>query len=297
MESLNSNSQERKLQLSQLLVKQRQSYCMYWLEQLEIHLRDLYLDNSSHAIDAFKPAFHTFFGEEHETFRFKMFYNLDQLRGCDLKERTFMRNLDRLEWAIFRAVIAYGVLRMKEDEVNALKQTEKSLNKAIPHEHEIDKSFKLQSKDVQMQEGKVDMESSGTMLDEQDTSSRSRNDADTEDAVIRPVNDQVPLVESKDVQMQEGKVDMESSGTMLDEQDTSSMSRNDADTEDAVIRPVNDQVPLVEVQLTVQHDTLVNEQQHSVQSEPIYDKYLLEKVDRNTTLDTTDMSHRGGEID
>ncbi|GKF58802.1 hypothetical protein Tco_0172339 [Tanacetum coccineum] len=80
MESLNSNSQERKLQLSQLLVKQRQSYCMYWLEQLEIHLRDLYLDNSSHAIDAFKPAFHTFFGEEHETFRFKMFYNLDQLR-------------------------------------------------------------------------------------------------------------------------------------------------------------------------------------------------------------------------
>ncbi|GJV67022.1 hypothetical protein Tco_1482531 [Tanacetum coccineum] len=350
MESLNSNSQERKLQLSQLLVKQRQSYCMYWLEQLEIHLRDLYLDNSSHAIDAFKPAFHTFFGEEHETFRFKMFYNLDQLRlqlerenlhevnamtclealRTQFKEffaskgvnssdhlnqcwqqdfekytlcepetyrRDLLRNLDRLEWAIFRAVIAYGVLRMKEDEVHALKQTEKSLNKAIPHEHEIDKSFKLQSKDVQMQEGKVDMESSGTMLDEQDTSSRSRNDADTEDAVIRPVNDQVPLVESKDVQMQEGKVDMESSGTMLDEQDTSSMSRNDADTEDAVIRPVNDQVPLVEVQLTVQHDTLANEQQHSVQSEPIYDTHLLEKVDRNTIPDSTNMCHRGGEIE
>ncbi|GKD80065.1 hypothetical protein Tco_1342686, partial [Tanacetum coccineum] len=271
MESLNSNSQERKLQLSQLLVKQRQSYCMYWLEQLEIHLRDLYLDNSSHAIDAFKPAFHTFFGEEHETFRFKMFYNLDQLRlqlerenlhevnamtclealrtqfkeffaskgvnssdhlnQCwqqDFKEymlcepetyrRGLLRNLDRLEWAIFRAVIAYGVLRMKEDE-------------------------------------------------------------------------------SKDVQMQEGKVDMESSRTMLDEQDTSSMSRNDADTEDAVIRPVNDQVPLVEVQLTVQHDTLVNEQQHSVQSEPIYDKHLLEKVDRNTIPDSTNMCHRGGEIE
>ncbi|GKG22353.1 hypothetical protein Tco_0387656, partial [Tanacetum coccineum] len=134
--------------------------------------------------------------------------------------------------------------------VHALKQTEKSLNKAIPHEHEIDISFKLQSKDVQMQEGKVDMESNGTMLDEHDTSSRSRNDADTEDAVIRPVNDQVPLVESKDVHRQEGKVDMESSGTMSDEQDTSIRSRNDADTEDAVIRPVNNQVPLVEVQLT-----------------------------------------------
>ncbi|GKC02524.1 hypothetical protein Tco_0994134 [Tanacetum coccineum] len=231
---------------------------MYWLEQLEIHLRDIYLDNSSHAIDAFKPAFHTFFGEEHETFRFKMFYNLDQLRlqlerenlhevnAMTCLEALRTQNLDRLEWAIFRAVIAYGILCMKEDEVNALKQTEKSLNKTIPHEHEIDKSFKLQPKDVQMQEGKVDMESSGTMLDEQDTSS---------------------------------------------------MSRNDADTEDAVIRPVNDQVPLVEVQLTVQHDTLVNEQQHSVQSKPIYDKHLLEKVDRNTIPDSTNMCHRGGEIE
>ncbi|GKB37536.1 hypothetical protein Tco_0882478, partial [Tanacetum coccineum] len=272
---------------------------MYWLEQLEIHLRDIYLDNSSHAIDAFKPAFHTFFGEEHETFRFKMFYNLDQLRlqlerenlhevnamtclealrtqfkeffaskgvnssdhlnQCwqqDFEEYTLcepetyrrglLRNLDRLEWAIFRAVIAYGVLRMKEDEVNALKQTEKSLNKAIPHEHEIDKSFKLQSKDVQMQEGKVDMESSGTMSDEQDTSSRSRNDADTEDAVIRPVNDQVPLVE---------------------------------------------------VQLTTPHNVLVNEQHHSVQSEPSYDTHLLEKVDSNTIPDSTNMCHRGGEIE
>ncbi|GJZ34703.1 hypothetical protein Tco_0580520, partial [Tanacetum coccineum] len=179
------------------------------------HLRDLYLDNSSHAIDAFKPAFHTFFGEEHETFRFKMFYNLDQLR-----------------------------LQLERENLHEVKEG-----------------------------------------------------SDTEDAVIRPVNDQVPLVESKDVQMQEGKVDMESSGTMLDEQDTSSMSRNDADTEDAVIRPVNDQVPLVEVQLTVQHDTLVNEQQHSVQSEPIYDTHLLEKVDRNTIPDSTNMCHRGGEIE
>ncbi|GJV91992.1 hypothetical protein Tco_1539805, partial [Tanacetum coccineum] len=279
--------------------------CFYSVSYLLMHLNTAFhtisLVRSMETFSTFEPKFKEFFVH----------------KGTG----DLLRNLDRLEWAIFRAVIAYGVLRMKEDEVHALKQTEKSLNKAIPHEHEIDISFKLQSKDVQMQEGKVDMESNGTMLDEQDTivqmqevkvliwkvgktmleragiSSRSRKDAYTEDAVIRPVNDQVPLVESKDVQMQEGKVDMESSGTMLDEQDTSSMSRNDADTEDAVIRPVNDQVPLVEVQLTVQHDTLVNEQQHSVQSEPIYDKHLLEKVDRNTILDSTNMCHRGGEID
>ncbi|GJT74681.1 hypothetical protein Tco_1041406 [Tanacetum coccineum] len=63
--------------------------------------------------------------------------------------------------------------------------------------------------------------------------SRSGKDTHAENANINSVNDQVSLVESKDVQIQEGKVDMESSGTMLDEQDTSSRFRNDADTEDA----------------------------------------------------------------
>ncbi|GKB38178.1 hypothetical protein Tco_0883120, partial [Tanacetum coccineum] len=80
MESSNSNSKERELQLTQRLAKQRHSHCMAWFEQLETHLHDLYLNSSSHAVDAFKPAFHSLFGEEHQTFRLKMFHNLDQLR-------------------------------------------------------------------------------------------------------------------------------------------------------------------------------------------------------------------------
>ncbi|GJU35945.1 hypothetical protein Tco_1184299 [Tanacetum coccineum] len=72
MESLNSNSKEREMQLTQRLVKQRHSHCMAWFEQLETHLRDLYLNSSPHAVDAFKPAFHSFFGEEHQTFRLKI---------------------------------------------------------------------------------------------------------------------------------------------------------------------------------------------------------------------------------
>ncbi|GJV73981.1 hypothetical protein Tco_1493976 [Tanacetum coccineum] len=63
------------------------------------------------------------------------------------------------------------------------------------------------------------------------------------------------------------------------------------------IRPVNDQVPSAEVHLTAEHNVLANEQQHTDQSEPIYDTYLLEKVDSNTIHDSTNMSHRGGEID
>ncbi|GJS34182.1 hypothetical protein Tco_0532564 [Tanacetum coccineum] len=63
------------------------------------------------------------------------------------------------------------------------------------------------------------------------------------------------------------------------------------------IRPVNDQVPFAEVKLTAQHNVLANEQQHSMKFEPIYDTYLLEKVDSNTTPDLTNMCHKGGEID
>ncbi|GJS12061.1 hypothetical protein Tco_0368857 [Tanacetum coccineum] len=55
--------------------------------------------------------------------------------------------------------------------------------------------------------------------------------------------------------------------------------------------------PMVEVQLSVEHNILANEQQHSEQSESVYDTYLLEKVDRNTTSESTDMSHKGREID
>ncbi|GJT82486.1 hypothetical protein Tco_1056828 [Tanacetum coccineum] len=80
MESSNSNLKERELQLTQRLAKQRHSNCMTWFEQLETHLHDLYLLNSPYAVDAFKPGFRSFFGEEHQTFKLKMFHNLDQLR-------------------------------------------------------------------------------------------------------------------------------------------------------------------------------------------------------------------------
>ncbi|GJT55122.1 retrovirus-related pol polyprotein from transposon TNT 1-94 [Tanacetum coccineum] len=88
-----------------------------------------------------------------------------------------------------------------------------------------------------------------------------------------------------------------SSGTESEKHVTSSRSGNDTHVEDADIKPVNDKEAMAEVQLTAQHNVLANEQQHSVQSGPICDTHLLEKVDSNTTPDSTNMCHRGGEID
>ncbi|GJR48696.1 hypothetical protein Tco_1316799 [Tanacetum coccineum] len=115
-------------------------------------------------------------------------------------------------------------------------------------------------------------------------------------------------VNERQMQSKEGKVDSskaldaslavtECSGTKSDKQDTSSRSGNDTHVEDVDIKLVNDKDPMAKVQLTAQHNVLANEQQHSVQSEPIYDTHLLKKVDRNTTPDSTNMCHKGGQID
>ncbi|GKA10695.1 hypothetical protein Tco_0690128 [Tanacetum coccineum] len=197
MESSNSNLKERELQLTQRLAKQRHSNCMTWFEQLETHLHDLYLLNSPYVVDAFKPAFRSFFGEEHQTFKLKMFHNLDQLRlqlerenlhGVNAKtylqalrtqfkeflaskgvnatdllnqgwqqdfedstrcepnayRRELLENLDTLESVIHRVVNTYGVLRMKENEVNALKENGSQLDDEILHEHQIKSSVKMQ---------------------------------------------------------------------------------------------------------------------------------------------------------
>nr|GEU54114.1 hypothetical protein [Tanacetum cinerariifolium] len=90
---------------------------------------------------------------------------------------------------------------------------------------------------------------------------------------------------------------MESNGTESGKHYTSnSLGNYLTHVVDADIRPVNDQIPFAEVQLTGQHNVLANEQQHTEQSEPIYDTYLLEKIDSNTTPDSTNKCHRGGEI-
>nr|GEZ13304.1 hypothetical protein [Tanacetum cinerariifolium] len=66
---------------------------------------------------------------------------------------------------------------------------------------------------------------------------------------------------------------------------------------DADINFVNDKQPIAEVQLSAKHNILANEQQHSEQSEFIYNTYLLENVNRNITYESTDMSHTRRELD
>ncbi|GJT55975.1 hypothetical protein Tco_0991029 [Tanacetum coccineum] len=321
MESSNSNSKERELQLTQRLAKQRHSNCMTWFEQLETHLHDLYLLNSPYAVDAFKPAFRSFFGEEHQTFKLKMFHNLDQLRlqlerenlhGVNAKTclqalrtqfkeflaskgRELLENLDTLKAVIHRVVNTYGVLRMKENELNALKENGSQLHDEILHEHQIKSSVKMQSQDIQI--NPVQAMDDSLIISKSSLIEPENNNAFIKSEIETQMQRQDEKVDIREV-VDAGLVVTESSGKKPDKQDTSSSSGNyTTQAVDADIGPVNDEEPFAEAQLTALHNILANEQQHTKQSEPNYDTHLLETIDSNTTPTSTNMCHRGGEID
>ncbi|GJV64672.1 hypothetical protein Tco_1475500 [Tanacetum coccineum] len=241
MESSNSNSKERELQLTQQLVKQRHSYCMTWFEQLKIHLRDLYLNNSSHALrlqlerenlyevnaktclELLRTQFKEFFASK----GVNLSDHLNQGWQQDFKEYTLckpdtyrsdlVRNLDILEMVIRRAINPVQAVDA------SLVVTESSEIMSINNSSENALRKSVNETQMQMQEEKVDM---GKALDV-------------------------------------GLVVMESSGTKSDKQDTSSRSGNyTTHVVDAYIKPVNDQESFAEVQLTAQHNILANEQQH-----------------------------------
>ncbi|GJT12183.1 retrovirus-related pol polyprotein from transposon TNT 1-94 [Tanacetum coccineum] len=88
-----------------------------------------------------------------------------------------------------------------------------------------------------------------------------------------------------------GLVVTESNETESERHILSSRSGNDTHTDDADINFVNDKQPMAEVQLSAEHNILANEQQHSKQSESVYDTCLLEKVDRNTTPESTNIKN------
>ncbi|GJS50970.1 hypothetical protein Tco_0624332 [Tanacetum coccineum] len=105
----------------------------------------------------FKRAFATLFGQDLETFTGTMFLNMDQLE----------KQLDNEEFQEIGSMASFK-MQTTEGKVDTCKALDASL---------------------------VDIESSGTKSKEQDTSSRSWNDAHANDADIRPVYDEEPMAE------------------------------------------------------------------------------------------------------
>ncbi|GJT00343.1 hypothetical protein Tco_0821512 [Tanacetum coccineum] len=197
-----SNSEERQMQ--QIQDKSKKS-CMVSFRKLHSHLKLLSHDKlkETRTESGFKRAFATLFGQDVETFIGTMFLNVDQLE----------KQLDKEEFQEIGSMISFKVLEKQfqmfiksrmylDDEFVVmtrnyfLKYTQLSIpefrDTLILHttEDNVDSSKALDA-------SLVDTESSETALKEQDTSSRSGNDANADDAYIRPIYDEEPMAEEK----------------------------------------------------------------------------------------------------
>ncbi|GJR86833.1 hypothetical protein Tco_0210844 [Tanacetum coccineum] len=131
--------------------------CIVSFRQLHSHLK-LLSNNDIKGTGTeygFKRAFATLFGQDVETFTGTMFLNMDQIE----------KQLDNVN---IKEDWIHGCINTTEEKVDTSKALDASL---------------------------VDIESSGTKSKEQDTSSRSGNDAHADNADIRPIYDEEQMAE------------------------------------------------------------------------------------------------------
>ncbi|GKC31399.1 hypothetical protein Tco_1038693, partial [Tanacetum coccineum] len=196
-----SNSEEQQMQ--QIQDKAKKS-CMVSFRQLHSHLKLLSNNNlnGTRTESGFKRAFATLFGQDVETFIDTMFLNMDQLE----------KQLDKEEFQEIGSMASFKFLQYTQLAIPEFRYTliqhmesvKKSIDERALHKREYD--IRVNERQIQTTEGKVDTgkavdaslvntESIGTESKEQDTSSRSGNDAHADDADIRPIYDEEPMGE------------------------------------------------------------------------------------------------------
>ncbi|GJT32609.1 hypothetical protein Tco_0923028, partial [Tanacetum coccineum] len=182
--------------------------------------------------------------------------------------RELLENLDTLEAVIHRVVNTYGVLRMKENEVNALKENGSQLHDEILHEHQIESSVKINPVHVVNDSLSV---SKSSWIESEFNNALSIVVKETQlqqhESLVTECTTLVANLSMDVKALHADLVVMESKGTKSGKHDTSNSSgTNITHVVDADIRLVYDQVPCVELHLTAQHNVLANEQHHTDQS-------------------------------
>ncbi|GJS42204.1 hypothetical protein Tco_0567247 [Tanacetum coccineum] len=315
MESLISNFQEIELHETQLVVKQLHSVRMLWFEQLETHLSNLYHNKLSRAADAFKPAFLAFFDAEHQTFGLKMFHNLDQLKLqfkrenlhevsplptlMGLMRKDLYSRRDTFQGISCSQKGKCNDLLTQQYKVNAKGDMGSQLHDEILHEHLIkvkcqDAISRYSDQSVQAMDGSLIVSKSSLIEPENNNAVSAK--AEIEYSYAKVKRKRSLCVKAVDG----GWLSQKAVASSHDKQDTSSSSGIITHKLWMQISdPVNNDKEqlLSTIDGSALHNILANEQQHTEQSEPNYDTHLLETIDSNTTPTSTNMCHRGGEID
>ncbi|GJU96983.1 hypothetical protein Tco_1326254 [Tanacetum coccineum] len=188
-----SNSEEQQMQ--QIQDKAKKS-CMVSFRQLYSHLKLLSNNDlkGTRTECGFKRAFTTLFGQDVETFTGTMFLNMDQLE----------KQLDNEEFQEIRYMVAFKIPEFRDTLIQHMESVKKLIDERAHHKREYDSRVNeryMQTIKEKFDTSKaldaslVDTKSSGTESGEQDTSSRSGNDAHADDADIRPIYDEEPMAE------------------------------------------------------------------------------------------------------
>ncbi|GJY32438.1 hypothetical protein Tco_0416907 [Tanacetum coccineum] len=247
-----SSCSDSEIQQMQLIQDKSKESCMVYFQQLHSHLKCLSNNDlkGSRTEDGFKRAFATLFGQDLETFTGTMFLYMDQLQ----------KQLDNEEFQEIGSMSAFKVLQtqfqmfiksrfyLDDEYVNMtrnkfLQYTRLDIpefcNILIQHMESVKKSIGERAQHKIEYESRVNERRIQTKKEKTDTS----NALDASSVII------------------------ESNGTESKEQDTSSRSGNDAHVDDADIRPIYDEEPMAEVQMTADDNVSATGQQHTEQPE------------------------------
>nr|GEW75380.1 hypothetical protein [Tanacetum cinerariifolium] len=228
-DTLSSCSNSKEQQMQQIQDKAKKS-CMVSFRQLHSHLKHLSQNDlqGTRTESGFKRAFATIFGQDIETFIGTMFLNVKQLKKQldkeDFQEIGSMAAFNVLETQFqmfitsriylhdeyvvmtrnyFQQYTKLAIPESRDTLIQHMKSVKKLVDERALHKKEYDSwvnERQMQTIEEKVDTNKafdvslVDTESSGTDSKEQDTSSKSGNDAH-DDADIRPIYDKEPMVE------------------------------------------------------------------------------------------------------
>ncbi|GJZ87271.1 hypothetical protein Tco_0658881 [Tanacetum coccineum] len=257
-----SESEEQQMQLIQ--DKSKES-CMVSFQRLHSHLKRLSNNDlkGSRTENGFGRAFATLFGQDFETFTGTMFLNMDQLQ----------KQLDNNEFQEIGSMASFKVL---ETQFQMFIKSKIYLNDEYIV---MTRNYFLQYTQLDIPEFRETlvqfMEYVKKSIDERALHKRE-HDSRVNERQTQTTMEKVDTSKELDA----SSVIIKSNGTESQEQDTSSRSGNDAHVDDADIRPIYDEEPKAEVQMTTNNNVSAKGQQHTEQPEFINEEEIDQNVEQ-----------------
>ncbi|GJR88890.1 hypothetical protein Tco_0212901 [Tanacetum coccineum] len=265
-DTISSCSKSKDVHAIKYKMSKAKERCMSYFRSLHLHIQVLFKNNlkGTRIKHGFKRAFMSLFGQDNETFTTTMLFNMDQLH-IQLDKDEFQEDESMAAfWVINRQFqmfidsqftldydsqmtdkyfVEYTRIKVEEFRKTLLQHmgnVKKSVAERTRHQRQYER--RMNKRQMQTQESKIDtgkavdadlviIESSGTESEVQDDNNMSGYDTDADDADIRPIYDEKPMVKyPKKCQVQSPMLD-----SSLDNQ-TTEYSKQSLESENSILK-------------------------------------------------------------